>query len=68
MFDISSDAKLKALTPMFNVVVASPENGPALGPFLREACFADACVYRRPGPCAPPGDYTINGWLEANDS
>lgn len=68
LFDIRTDAELLKYGPVANTLVASIANGPNIGAYVRSVCWGTAtevCKYQRPGPCADPGDYTINSWLAA---
>lgn len=69
-WDIRNDAEFEATTRFMNTVVASGANGGKIGPFVRGPCWGEdpqICVYERPGACDPPGDYTMNKWLEATN-
>jgi GPI mannosyltransferase 3 len=55
---------LARLAPAVNaVLVRPPEDVPRLAGFVRDACWTDLCIARRPGPCSPVADTTINGQL-----
>ena len=64
MYEISTQQELDKYTPFMNSMVAPGANGPKLGPYTRSTCWGELCFYQRPGPCEPPGDYSINKWLQ----
>jgi 4-amino-4-deoxy-L-arabinose transferase-like glycosyltransferase len=53
LVDAQSSAQLEQVTPYVNVLLARPDMQPQLGPFIRQACWNTACVYRRSGSCSP---------------
>lgn len=67
LWDIRNDAEFAQTKRFMNVVVANGTNGPKIDNYERGACYGEdpqICVYTRPGPCDPPGDYTMNKWLQ----
>jgi len=50
---LHTSAQLAELTPTFNAILGRPNLPDRLGPFVRGECWPTACVFRRPGGCAP---------------
>jgi len=50
---VHSSSQLQPLTPYFNAILGRPDLPDQLGPFVRGECWPTACVFHRPGGCAP---------------
>ncbi|MDX2092399.1 MAG: hypothetical protein SFX73_31335 [Kofleriaceae bacterium] len=53
--------------PHFNVMITNPRQPATIGPFTRAECWADACLYERPGECVPV-EFNINTVIERYDN
>lgn len=65
IFEIRSNEAFAQRAPSFNALVVRVHGPAAVGSYVREACWDEACVYVRPGGCAPAPDYDINERLRA---
>jgi phosphatidylinositol glycan class B len=50
---LHNSSQLEPLAPYFNAILGRPDLPDPFGPFVRGECWPTACVFRRPGGCAP---------------
>jgi hypothetical protein len=49
--------------PNFNALLTQAGQPEHIGPFKRDQCWSDICLYFRPGPCEPLEGFDINDIL-----
>jgi hypothetical protein len=62
MVTTATDARL---SPAFNVLVITDSLPAHPAAFHLDRCFGTACIFRRPGGCAPDPAHEINAYLRA---
>jgi len=51
----------------FNVMFMTTDKPATLGPFVRDTCWDDLCMYVREGPCIPLEGFDINEVIKVGD-
>jgi hypothetical protein len=60
LIELPTHQAMRDLMPHYNIVVTKRDPRDKIGPFVREWCEAEACVYVRPGPCEYRAGIDVN--------
>ena len=66
VFEINDAASFQRYMASFNTLFGL-NRGREIGPFVQQQCWQWLCLYKRPGSCQPPANYSINRWLAEHD-
>lgn len=64
IYDVRTLEELAKYRNHFNYAISDEDNAAKLAPMVIEQCWDSTCLYRRDGPCEPPGDYSFNEYLK----
>ncbi len=64
LFALRDQYELGAKAAHFNALLMKPDKPPEIGPFIRDECWEDLCIYLRAGDCTPLVGYDINRSIE----
>jgi hypothetical protein len=64
VFPFPNQDVLWKMLPHFNAMIAQPSIPEKIGPFERQRCWEDACIYVRDGACVQLLNWEVNAVLE----
>jgi GPI mannosyltransferase 3 len=64
VFPFPNQDVLWKFMPYFNAMLVQPNKPEKIGPFERQRCLEDACIYVRDGACVELRDWDVNAVLE----